>query len=123
MIKGIGVDLIEVERIAKSVVKLGDRFLSRLFHPEELAPFASHKERNVHIAGRFAAKEAIAKALGTGFGEKLGWLDIIIDKEASGKPTATLSKKGQKTFGKLKIHISISHTKSNATAFAIVETK
>lgn len=120
MIKGVGIDLIEVARIQKSLEEFGDTFLRRLFHPEEIAPFASHKNKAVHIAGRFAAKEAIAKALGCGFGEKLSWHDITIQKSATGQPIATLSPKAASLFKSHAIHLSISHTNTHATAVAVI---
>jgi len=111
MVKGIGTDIIELERISSAFTEHGEAFLSRLFTPAERDYFSTFKDPIPHIAGRFAAKEAIAKALGTGFGKHLSWLDIEILPDASGKPIATLS--GHTLL------VSISHCKTHATATAL----
>ncbi|MCB1108215.1 MAG: holo-ACP synthase [Chlamydiia bacterium] len=109
----IGTDIIEIERIRQSIEKHGQHFLDRLFTAKEQADCKSHKNPEIRFAGRFAAKEAIAKALGTGIGKELSWLDIEIINDAAGRPQATLTNK--KT-----VHISISHCKSYATAVAML---
>ena len=111
----IGIDIIEIERIERSIEKHGDHFLKKLFTDNELAadmPLQS-------IAGRFAAKEAIAKALGTGFGEDLAWHDIEITSDDKGAPKVSLNKKAAERFNNPQLHISISHCKTYATAIAI----
>lgn len=114
MIEGIGTDIIEIDRIRKSIEKHGSHFLDRLFSKKEQDYCHKYKDPAPHFAGRFAAKEAISKALGTGFSSEFSFLDIEIINDATGKPIVTLSKKG-------KIHVSISHCNSFATATALWE--
>lgn len=118
-IKGIGSDIIEIERIKRSISKLGKKFLEKLFTEQEIDYCQKHKLSQRHFAGRFAAKEAIAKALGTGIGEHLQWHDIEILNNSFGKPEIFLSKKAFERFNKPNLLISISHCKAYATATAI----
>ena len=112
-ISGIGNDIIEIERIEQSIEKHGQRFLDRMFTPKEQEYCLSHKNSAQHFAGRFAAKEAIAKALGTGFREGTAWCDIEILNDPLGKPIVIL-----KNFD-ANVMLSISHCKNYATAMAI----
>lgn len=121
MIRGIGTDIIEIERIEDNFKKYGERFLDRILTSAEKEYCAQHKFPSGTIAGRFAAKEAIAKALGTGFGEYLSWQDIEIINDNEGKPQVTLSPSASDTFKDPKLHLSISHCKSYAIAFAVWE--
>ncbi|GAB5410928.1 MAG: holo-ACP synthase [Chlamydiales bacterium] len=117
--KGIGNDIIEIERIDASIQKHGVHFLNRLFSEKERAYCESQKFSANSYAGRFAAKEAIAKALGTGIGEKLSWLDMEILSSPSGKPLLYFSEQAKATFLNPQVLISISHCKTFATAIAI----
>lgn len=119
MFEGIGNDIIEVERVNKAVQRYGQKFLDRLFSKAEQNYCLKHRDAERHFAGRFAAKEAIAKALGTGFGHHLHWLDIEIANDPSGKPIVLLSEAARMHFRNPKIHISISHCKAYATAVAL----
>lgn len=124
MILGTGIDLVEVQRIASSVQRFGDRFLQRILRPPEIAYCLKHRNPAPFIAGRFAAKEAISKAFGTGIGSALSWQDMEVARYDTGQPyvilhghaPALLQSKGAKT-----IHISISHTDHHATGIAIME--
>lgn len=118
--RGIGTDIIEIERIQGVLERSGDSFLEKLLTPSEKAYCLSYKDYALPVAGRFAAKEAIAKALGCGFGEMLSFHDIEIVNDALGKPIATLSHEAQERFAYPTIHLSISHCKSHAVAFALV---
>lgn len=120
MIRGLGNDIIEIARIEQSIARHGDRFLERLFSPEEQRYCGKHKNSATHFAGRFAAKEAIAKALGTGFRRELGWRDIVITNDSLGKPIVTLSESAAIQFNSPTIHLTISHCKNYASAVAIV---
>jgi holo-[acyl-carrier protein] synthase len=113
MILGIGTDIIEVSRIKKSVERFGNDFLKHILNPEEIAYAKKFKHPWSHLAGRFAAKEAIFKAVGD---PKLSWHDVSIMNDKEGKPICTYKK------GKFKnrILISISHSKNYATAICIV---
>jgi holo-[acyl-carrier protein] synthase len=123
-ILGHGIDLIETTRIAQMIEKHGERFLQRVFTVPEVAHGEGKKRQAEHLAGRFAAKEAVLKALGTGWAEGIGWRDIEVVPLPSGAPSlrltghaATLAQqKGIKAW-----HISISHTDTHAIASAIAE--
>ena len=118
-ITGIGTDIIMVERIKEILIRHPEHFPERHFTLAEQAYCNKFKDNSQNYAGRFAGKEAIAKALGTGFGEHLSFLDIEIKNDESGKPYAILSEKAHKYFGPVKILLSISHCKEYATATAI----
>ena len=118
-ILGIGNDIIEIERIRKSIDTHGLRLLSRLFTIKEQDYCLKYKDPVPHFAGRFSAKEAVVKALGTGFGEQASWLDLEILNDSQGKPCVNFSTSLEgKTKGSVML-ISISHCKLYATAFAI----
>ncbi len=124
MIIGTGIDLVEISRIVSAIEKHGDRFLKRLFSPEELDYCLGKAARDQHLAGRFAAKEAVFKALGTGWAEGVSWLGVEILPGIAGAPQINLSgpaKERLRSIGGQRIHISISHTDKMATAVAIVE--
>ena len=124
MILGTGIDIIEVARIAASYEKFGERFANRILLPAEIAYALSHRRPAPFLAARFAAKEAISKAFGTGIGAHLGWQDMEIRRKESGEPYVVLHAKGQELFtarGAKKLHISLSHTENYAAATAILE--
>lgn len=124
MILGLGIDLIEVARIAASHERFGERFLKRILLPDEIAYCLSHRVPAPFLAARFAAKEAIAKAFGTGIGAQLGWLDMEVGHRASGEPCVILHGAGQRLYeqrGARALRISISHTEAQATAVAVLE--
>lgn len=116
---GLGNDVIEVKRIEQAINKYKNKFLHRLFTNKEIEKSYTFKDPTPYFAGRFAAKEAIAKALGVGFGKSLSWLDIEILNSPSGQPIVELSKASARNFKSPNILISISHTKLVATAVAI----
>lgn len=121
MIVGIGTDIIEIARIAKSIQRLGQHFLDRLFSHREQEYCLRYKASERHFAGRFAAKEAIAKAFGTGIGDKLNWLDIEIVNGETGAPTVVLSERLQNQFPGVTVQVSISHNHESAIAFALIQ--
>jgi holo-[acyl-carrier protein] synthase len=122
-IVGHGIDIVETDRIRKLFEEHGERFLDRCFTPREQEYCArSRKRRYEHFAGRFAAKEAVLKVLGTGWRGGIAWTDIEILPEASGQPRITLTGECRKIAEKLGInqwHVSISHIETHATASAI----
>lgn len=120
MSKGLGNDIIEIERIERIISRYGQRFIDKLFTAAEQAYCLGRAHASRHFAGRFAAKEAISKALGTGFGKDLAWLDIEITNNQNGKPVVALSASAAKHFGNPQILLSISHCHSYATAVALV---
>ena len=124
MILGIGIDIIEVTRIQASHERFGEHFLNRVLHPAETAYCLTHKKPAPFIAARFAAKEAISKAFGTGIGAALGWRDMEIRRKESGEPFVILHGKGEKLFaacGAKQLLVSLSHTKDYAAATAVLE--
>ena len=123
MIHGVGTDIIEIERIKRSIERHRQHFLDRVFTEKEQEYCLRHRESERHFAGRFAAKEAVVKALGTGFTRGIGWLDIEIENDSSGKPFVKLSSRLQEFFGATNLSISISHCRNYAVAFAVHEKK
>ncbi len=124
MILGTGIDIIEVERVEGAYQRHGERFVQRILCPAELAYCFSHKSPGPFLAARFAAKEAISKAFGTGIGAQLGWQDMEIRRKETGQPYVVLHGKGQTLLaarGGREIHLSLSHTEKHATAIAILE--
>lgn len=119
MIQGIGNDIIEIKRIEGSIERYGQRFLDRVFTPQEQDYCLRHRESHRHFAGRFAAKEAVVKALGTGLREGISWVDVEILNDEMGKPTVRLSLHLQTKFNHPNIMVSISHCKDFASAVAI----
>lgn len=120
MIKGIGIDIIEVARIKKAAEK-NNRFLQRIFTENEIEYFKENNLQAVSIAGNFAAKEAIVKALGTGL-RGFSWTEIEIQRNLLGKPFAVLYGKAKRiaeALGICQILITISHSKGFAVAQAI----
>jgi len=124
MILGIGIDIIEVARIAASLEKFGHRFGERILSKEEIAYCLGHRSPAPFVAARFAAKEAISKAFGTGICGQLGWQDMEIAHRESGEPYVILHGKGKKLFESRKaknIFVSISHTEQYAAVVAVLE--
>jgi holo-[acyl-carrier protein] synthase len=124
MILGVGIDIIEVARIASSYEKFGERFVNRVLLADEIAYCLSHKNPAPFIAVRFAAKEAISKAFGTGIGAQLGWRDMEIRRKDSGEPFVVLHGQGKKLFKSRRakrLLISLSHTANYAAATAVLE--
>lgn len=122
-IVGHGIDIVETSRIAKMLEEHGQRFLDRCFTPDEQAYCARNAKRQIEaLAGRFAAKEAVLKVLGTGWRGKIAWTDIEILPEPSGQPRIRLWGECQRIAEELGIkhwHVSISHISTHATASAI----
>ena len=118
MINGIGTDILDIRRFERLYLNWGNRLLSRLFNKNEIPSYSSKKKFIQSLAGKFAAKEAISKAFGTGIGSVIGFKDIKILKNKNGAPTASIDNINDKV-----IHISISHSDYYAIAFAILEKK
>ena len=124
MVLGIGIDIIEIERIKESIEKLGDRFLNKIYTKIELDYCNSKANKYQHYAARFAAKEAIYKAISTHFQQGIGWHEVEIYNEPNGMPSV-------KFYGKLKhflgvdkdLKITMSHSNNYVTCFAILFNK
>jgi holo-[acyl-carrier protein] synthase len=124
MIVGHGVDLVEVARLSRSVERFGDRFLERVFTQAERTYAGDGPRRDERLAARFAAKEAVFKALGTGWAQGAGWTDIEVVREAAGKPGLALHGKAAdlaREIGAARWHLSLTHTGSTAMASVIAE--
>jgi holo-[acyl-carrier protein] synthase len=123
-ILGIGIDLVDCDRIENSIERFGDRFLQRVFTAGEIAYSQSMKFPARHLAARFAAKEALSKAFGTGIGKSMGWRDLDVQKRESGEPFVVLSG-GAETMarerGVTKVWISLSHTDKSGFATIVLE--
>ena len=119
MIKGLGNDLVEIERIRQSIQKHGSRFLDKVFTPKEQTYCLSYNDNAPRFAGRFSAKEAVVKALGTGFGKEVSFLDVEIINNELGKPVCTLSSSVMLRFEDPEILITITHSKEFAAAVAL----
>jgi holo-[acyl-carrier protein] synthase len=117
----IGTDIIECVRIAQMIEKHGEVFLQRVFTHREIEYCSSRKAATQHYAGRWAAKEAVLKVLGTGWARGIQWTDLEIQNEVSGAPIMKLSGKAAeiaKERGIQEVMVSISHCRAYATAFA-----
>lgn len=119
MIKGIGIDIIEVSRIKGMMDKYGDKFFKRILTDNEIAYCKSFVNAELHFAGRFASKEAYSKAIGTGISKNFGWKDIEILNDERGKPYINHTKDTE--FSKLHFEISISHTNNYGCAVVVCE--
>ncbi len=117
----IGTDIIECVRIAQMIEKHGEVFLQRVFTQKEILYCSSRKAATQHYAGRWAAKEAVLKVLGTGWAKGIQWTDIEVVNEVSGAPTIKISGKAAdiaRDRGIREVMITISHCRAYATAFA-----
>ncbi len=119
---GIGTDIVECLRIAQMIERHGELFLTRVFTPREIEYCSARKATTQHYAGRWAAKEAILKALGTGWSRGIRWRDMEIRNDVAGKPSVALGGEARDLCERLGIGdmlISISHCRTHATALAV----
>ena len=119
---GIGTDIIECLRIAQMIERHGDLFIRRVYTDHEIAYCQERKAATQHFAGRWAAKEAVLKALGTGWIKGIGWRDIEIHNLRGGQPIVKLRGGARDVIDRSgigQVQISISHCRSHATAFAL----
>jgi holo-[acyl-carrier protein] synthase len=124
MIVGTGIDIAEVGRIANSIERFGRRFVERIFTPDEIRYCESKANKAERYAGRFAAKEAGMKAIGTGWNRGVRWQDIEVQRAPGSRPTVVFHGKAAEFFQKLgavRAHLSITHTKDSAMAQVILE--
>ena len=123
-IVGTGIDLIEVERIAASIARFGDRFLTRVFTPDEIRYCQSKHNFAERFAARFAAKEAALKAIGTGWRGGVAWVEVEVRRERGGRPTLNYSGRAAEYAARLgmkRTSLSLSHTAEHAIAQVILE--
>lgn len=122
---GIGIDVVEVDRIEHMLDAYGDRFIDKVFTPAERAYCEKMSRPALHFAARFSAKEAVAKALGTGIGADLEWLDMEIRRRGSGAPELVLSGAGERhaeANGIVRVLVSLTHARDYAAANAVALT-
>jgi holo-[acyl-carrier protein] synthase len=121
---GIGVDIVETARIEASISRHGDRFLQRVFTAGEIAYCSGMKCAACHFAARFAAKEAVSKAFGTGIGEKMEWRDIEVQRKESGAPFLVLhggAARMAEVGGVAEMLLSLSHSDQYAVASVVFQ--
>jgi holo-[acyl-carrier protein] synthase len=124
MIVGTGIDLVEIERIQQSVNRYGKRFLDRIYTPAEQAYCLSKRQSAESLAARFAAKEAGAKALGTGISRGVGWQEIEVVRVPGGRPTVRFHGRAAQIAARLgatQSALSLTHSKTQAMASVILE--
>lgn len=123
-VRGIGIDVVKVERIVDSLERFGERFEKRLFTPDELAYCRTHKDPIPHLAARFAAKEAFFKAIGTGLSNGVGWKQAEVLQRGGRQPTLRISGVALERFQSLgctSSHISLTHDGGLAIACVVIE--
>jgi holo-[acyl-carrier protein] synthase len=124
MIVGTGIDLVEIDRIHRSIERFGPRLLNRVYTPAEQAYCLRKRKSAESFAARFAAKEAGAKALGTGISFGVSWLEIEVVRELSGRPTLRFHGRAAQIAGRLGVAraaVSLTHTTTLAQASVILE--
>ena len=121
-IHAIGVDMAEVDRIEEMIAKHGDRFLQRVFTSLEI-DYCQKKANAQSFAARFAVKEAVFKAAGTGLNLGMRWKDVEVENDDKGKPFVRLYGKTAEILENTNVHVSISHTGNMAIAMVVVEEK
>ena len=124
MIVGTGIDLVEIARIQESMERFGQRFLDRVYTAAEQAYCLRKRKAAESFAARFAAKEAGAKALGTGISHGVSWLELQVEREPSGKPSLALSGRAAlraRQLGIARVSLSLTHGRDIALAVVIME--
>jgi len=121
MVKGIGVDIIEIDRIRRSIERMGDRFLEKVYTPREILYCNGKAHRFQHYAARFAAKEALSKALSTGWAGEFRWKDVEVMNEPSGQPRFSLHGTLCERLAGASIMLSLSHSDSHVVAMVLIQ--
>jgi holo-[acyl-carrier protein] synthase len=121
MVLGIGVDIIEIKRIREIIERYGKRFVDKVFTPVEVAYCESKKIPFQHYAARFAAKEAVAKAIATGWRGDFRWKDVEVSNDDLGQPGITLYGRLAARIDRRRIYLSLSHSDNSVIAFVIIE--
>lgn len=122
-ILGIGVDVVDVQRMKDVLEKQGKVFLDKVFSDMEVTYCKTRKKPYIHFGARFAAKEAVAKAMRTGWSGAFHWRDIEVVNDQSGAPHILLSRGVAKALDQCIVHLSLSHTDSTVVAFVLLESK
>jgi holo-[acyl-carrier protein] synthase len=121
MTNGVGLDIVEKERIARAVLRWGERFLAKVFTRRELEECSGRHDRTGSLAARFAAKEAAFKALGTGWSEGVGWKDVEITRAAGGKPEIVFHGEALERMRGRRALVSLTHDSRTAAAVVLIE--
>jgi holo-[acyl-carrier protein] synthase len=121
MVKGIGVDIIEIARIRKNIEEAGEGFVNKIFTPREIAYCSARHNAYQHYAARFAAKEAVSKALSTGWAGEFRWKDVEVMNDPSGQPRIGFSGKLGEDLEGISIFVSLSHSESHVVAMVVIE--
>lgn len=122
LIYGIGIDVVEVDRIEAAIARQGEGFLEKLFTESEREYCDKQARPGMHYAARFAAKEAVSKALGTGIGGKAGWLEMEVIRGDSGAPTIKFHGNARDflmSAGIAEVQVSLTHARDYAAANAV----
>jgi holo-[acyl-carrier protein] synthase len=122
-ILGIGVDVVDVQRMKEVLEKQGKVFLDKVFSDMEVTYCKTRKKPYIHFGARFAAKEAVAKAMRTGWSGAFHWRDIEVVNDQSGAPHILLSRDVAKALDQCTVHLSLSHTDNTIVAFVVLESK
>jgi holo-[acyl-carrier protein] synthase len=122
-ILGIGVDVVDVQRMKDVLEKQGNVFLDKVFSDMEVTYCKTRKKPYIHFGARFAAKEAVAKAMRTGWSGAFHWRDIEVVNDQSGAPHILLSRDVAKALDQCSVHLSLSHTDNTIVAFVVLESK
>ena len=122
-IKGIGVDVVDVKRMKKVLDEQKEYFLNKVFSDMEVTYCRTRKKPHIHFAARFAAKEAVAKAMRTGWSGAFRWRDIEVVNDQSGAPHILLSREVAKALDQCNVHLSLSHTDNTVVAFVVLESR
>jgi holo-[acyl-carrier protein] synthase len=122
-IQGIGVDVVDVQRMKDVLEKQGQAFQNKVFSDMEVTYCKTRQKPYIHFAARFAAKEAVAKAMRTGWSGAFHWRDIEVVNDQSGAPHILLSHDVAKALEQCNVHLSLSHTDNTVVAFVVLESK
>ena len=120
-LQGIGVDVVDVKRMKIALDAWGPRLIKKMFTETEIAYCQSKKKPHEHFAARFAAKEAVSKAMKTGWSGKFRWRDVEVSNDPSGAPKIILHDFVAEQLAECRVHVSLSHTETTVVAFAIIE--
>lgn len=123
-VRGIGIDVVKVDRITESLERFGERFERRIWTDDELAYCRGHKDPLPHLAARFAAKEALSKAIGTGLSAGVGWKQMEVVQPGGRQPTLKLTGRALEIFqeqGCTAAHVSLTHDGGLAIACVVIE--
>jgi holo-[acyl-carrier protein] synthase len=121
MVEGVGIDVVEIPRMARTIGEWGEAFLEKVFTPRELSYSNARKNPTPHFAARFAVKEAVAKALSTGWTSGFRWKDVEVENNAVGKPSVVLYGRLKDLLKDSRVLVSISHSENVVVACAIIE--